>query len=313
MSEFDAKLAIVAAHQHGVFTVRDALALGFSRSQIGRRLDSGTWTPLHAGVYRASAAPRTWRGDLLGACIAAGRSAVASHRAAAALWGLAGGAAIVEITCSRWRRAQRAEIVVHETNKLTVVDRVTIDGIPVTTPERTALDLGAVRSPRTVEIAVDTVLRRELATLGTLQGTIRRLGHQGRNGVGVLRAIVEGIDPSNGRPESEMERRLVQALRELGFPEPVLQYEIRDGARFVARVDAAYPDRRIAIEYDSYAHHTSRAELDRDARRRTTLTALDWLTLTVTARELRDGATNLGTALLAIWFRRQLVPDSGEK
>ena len=52
---------------------------------------------------------------------------------------------------------------------------------------------------------------------------------------------------------------------------PVLQHEVRDGAVLVARVDAAYPDFQIALEYDSYEHHTGRAAAVRDSARRNRL------------------------------------------
>jgi hypothetical protein len=49
-----------------------------------------------------------------------------------------------EITCPRWRRARHDGLVVHETKAFDPVDAMVIDGIPVTTPQRTLLDLGAV-------------------------------------------------------------------------------------------------------------------------------------------------------------------------
>jgi hypothetical protein len=48
-----------------------------------------------------------------------------------------------------------------------------------------------------------------------------------------------------------METLLARALRQNGLPAPVPQFEIFDQGRFVARVDFAYPDERIVIEYDS--------------------------------------------------------------
>ena len=78
-------------------------------------------------------------------------------------------------------------------------------------------------------------------------------------------------------PESVMETRLLQVLRASGLPAPVVQYEVWDGGLFVARVDAAYPDARIAIEYDSDEFHSGRLATKRDRDRRHRLIGAGWL------------------------------------
>jgi very-short-patch-repair endonuclease len=65
---------------------------------------------------------------------------------------------------------------------------------------------------------------------------------------------------------------------------------IRHQGVFVARVDAAYPELRIAIEYDSYEHHTGKLALVRDTDRRNRLLRIGWPTVTFTAADIRrDG------------------------
>ena len=87
-----------------------------------------------------------------------------------------------------------------------------------------------------------------------------------------------------------METKLKQCLRRHAMPAPVFQFVIRVDGRFVARVDAAYPELRIAIEFDSYAHHTGKLALIRDNDRRNQLSSIGWLTVTFTAADLeRDG------------------------
>ncbi|MFI5046146.1 MAG: hypothetical protein ACHQIG_03705 [Acidimicrobiia bacterium] len=83
---------------------------------------------------------------------------------------------------------------------------------------------------------------------------------------------------------------LVDVLLAHGLPEPTRQYVIRDvtGA-FVARVDLAYPELRIAIEYDSYQEHVGKQQLVRDSRRRNAITALGWIVLVGTAEDVRLG------------------------
>ena len=94
-----------------------------------------------------------------------------------------------------------------------------------------------------------------------------------------------------------METRLKRVLREHGLPTPRFQHEVRFDGRFVARVDAAYPELRLAIEYDSYEHHLGRAALVRDSRRRNALVAVGWSVISVTAPDLTSGANPLITAI----------------
>ena len=104
-------LARMAAEHHGTFTIVHARACGFSDATIERRLAAGDWLSCHVGVFHHPAVPRSWRGDLLAACWAGGFRAVASHRSAAALWGLKGGwRHVPEITCPRWRRARHGPL-----------------------------------------------------------------------------------------------------------------------------------------------------------------------------------------------------------
>jgi hypothetical protein len=190
--------------------------------------------------------------------------------------------------------------VVHESKGLVQRDVTVVDAIPVTTIERTLLDLGAVRHPLTVERAVETALRRELTTLLDLRSTVRRLGRSGRNGVGVLRRIIDERDPDRRLTESAMEMRLLQVLRAHGLPEPVTQHEIRDRGRFVARVDAAYPELRIALEYESVDWHTGKAALLRDSARRNAIVAAAWMPVAVTVDDLRSGGDRVCNDILRV-------------
>jgi hypothetical protein len=294
----DAALAQFATEHHGVFTTAHAALLGFTEAQTIYRKETGRWLHQHLGAYYVAGAPPSWKGDLLAACWAGGFRAVASHRSAAALWDLAGGRRpIQEITCPRWRRARHEGLVVHESKAFEPVDAMVIEGIPVTTPERTLLDLGAVCHESIVEMALDAAEKRELVTVASVRATVIRLGRSGRNGVGILRRLLDLDRAGRKPPESEMETLLLQVLRRNGFPEPATQYEIRRAGRFVARVDAAYPQWHIAIEYDSYKHHTGRKAIDRDNCRRNKIVASGWLPVTATAEDLRAGGPVLCAAI----------------
>jgi hypothetical protein len=199
---------------------------------------------------------------------------------------------MLEITCDRGERSFIRGLVVHETKRLMPDDVTTRDGIPVTTVEQTLLGLAAVnvKRPGVVEMAMDNALRRDLTTVGTIRAFVDRKSARGRNGIVLLRNLLNSNDPLAGVPESVKETSLKRLLRRHGFPAPVFQYVIRHEGRFIARVDAAYPDLRIAIEYDSYEHHTGKLALVRDTDRRNQLIRIRWQTVTFTEADLRrDG------------------------
>jgi hypothetical protein len=293
----DLLLAFAEGH-HAVFRGAHARLCGLSKRQIAGRIELGLWRRLYDDVYIAAGAPLTWKGALLAACWAGGFRAAASHRSAAALWNLPGGRqSIVEITCPRWRRARHNGLVVHETKALDGVDIAEVEGIPVTTPERTLLDLGAVRHTSVVEMALDKAENHGLVTGASLQATLNRLAKSGRNGAGTLRCLLERHDQRRRPPESEMETMLIQCLRRNGWPEPVPQHVIRQAGAFVARVDAAYPQWRIAIEYDSDEHHGGHTARYRDHERRLRVIAAGWFPVEALLPDVRSGGTKLCAAL----------------
>jgi hypothetical protein len=105
----------------------------------------------------------------------------------------------------------------------------------------------------------------------------------------------------DGRAESPMETRLRLLLHDAGAPTPIPQYEVRDDdGRFIARVDLAYPQWRIALEYEG-DHHRERAQFRRDIRRANALRQAGWLVLRFTAddvlRRPRDVVDQVAAAI----------------
>jgi very-short-patch-repair endonuclease len=72
------------------------------------------------------------------------------------------------------------------------------------------------------------------------------------------------------------------------LPEPETQYPVYEHGRVIARLDLAYPDRKLAIEADGYRWHAGRARWQSDLARRNRLTALGWRIIHVTWSDLRD-------------------------
>ena len=196
-----------------------------------------------------AATPTSRRQRLLAACLAG--PAVASHRAAAALWGFPGFEdAPIEVSAMRHFRRHAADVVWHESRHLGERSVTAIDGIPITRAARTIVDLGYVVDEATVVSALDDALRRALVTVASVEETLERIGPR-RLGSGVVRAALKRRPADAPVPESVLESRFEQLLTEAGLPAPIRQHEIRDrhGA-LLARVDFAYPDARLAIEVD---------------------------------------------------------------
>lgn len=290
----DIILANLAAQHHGIITDAEIRAVGMTRGQYDFHVRRGAWIRLFEGVYRHASVPSTWESNLFAACLTGGEGTVASHRSAARLFGLAGGTdELFEITCRRWRRSRYAPLVVHETKALAKVDVTVVDGIPVTTVERTLLDLGAVKGPVTVRMAFDRAVSKGLTTWGAVDHTLRRLARSGRPGVTRLREVLALRSPHQPVPESERETLLLELMAQFGLPPAEPQVEVRDAdGRLLARVDAAYPEHQIAIEYDSDQIHTEPDALARDNRRRNLLIAAGWTVIAARNQDITSGGAD---------------------
>jgi hypothetical protein len=285
----DARIARLAATQHGVFSRAQAVAEGAARSFIQHRLAARRWELRHPGIYAVAGTPAAWRQQLMAACLAAGDGARASHRAAGAVWRLPGGSEeIMELSVPKERRVRLRGVLVHRAAGLIPADVTVVDAIPVTTATRTLIDLAAMIPGDTLEEALDDALRRRLTSVPRLRWRLNGLGRRGRPGTGTLRALLEARTGGEAVPESVIETRLLRVLREAGLPAPVCQYEIRDRGRVLARVDAAYPEIRLAIEVDGYRWHSGRARWERDLARRNALTARGWRIIHVTWSDLEN-------------------------
>ncbi|MDQ4097624.1 MAG: hypothetical protein M3144_07135, partial [Actinomycetota bacterium] len=137
--------------------------------------------------------------------------------------------------------------------------------------------------------ALDSALREGLASIPYIE---RRLATQGRKGAAALRALLADRaekGPYESRREAQLARQLVAA----GLPEPVRQHELREGGRVIARFDLAWPEARIAVEFQSYRHHFGRRAWRRDAGRTNEAAAWGWRVFMATDEDLGDNCVSL--------------------
>lgn len=270
---------------------------------------SGRWAQLLPTVFRLVGAPETWRQRAVAVCLHLGPGAVLSHRAAAALRQGPGRRPPppVEVIVSRGRnRAVPADVIVHTTARpLPSEDVTTIDGIPVTSPARTLLDLAAVKPEPLISRALDDAARRGQLKLSRLPVWLDDPVRARHPGAALLRRVVADR-LSHGVTESDLEVEVLALLRTAGFPSPVRQHEIWDQDRLVRRVDLAYPEARIAIEADGFRHHDLRDRFDAERARGNDLEALGWHVLRVTHQHLTEDPQSV-----VRWVKRALADPLG--
>lgn len=166
-------------------------------------------------------------------------------------------------------------------------DITTIEGIPVTKPARTILDLASDEPEEVVARCLDDALRRRHVSLPFLERWLDDPTRKRHRGWRMLRRLVEER-ATFGMTESPLESQFLRLLRDAGLPLPMLQYVVELGGQFVARVDFAYPDKRVAIEIDGFRTHDGRLQFDEERARGNELEALGWHVLRVTAKHLEQ-------------------------
>lgn len=266
MIELDRQLAVVATEQHSLVTLEDVRSAGGTASHAFRRVASGRWHRVADGVYRLAGTPETYAMTVMAATLAAGSGAAASHLCAARLWGLGFVTAPPEVSIPRGRTHRPASIRVHQSTDLDRCSIRLVDGIPVTDPARTLLDLGRYLGSGALRRAVEQARRLELVTWSDLVRCLASHARQGRHGVRRLRLVVSaGIDDDEVT-DTDSELMALSILRERGLPEPVLHHRVYEGDLLLAELDLAYPDRKAALEIDGTVHLDPAVRHKDDAR-----------------------------------------------
>lgn len=160
-------------------------------------------------------------------------------------------------------------------------DVTTRHGLQVTLPLRTAWDLG--RAPDLVDAvtALDAFCRTGMVSAAQL--TARLATTYGERGTRRLERALALMDP---RAESPQESRVRVMLRLAGVPKPVPQFTVIHRGTFVARLDLAWPDDRVGLEYDG-AWHEAPEQRIRDAQRLNRLRHAGWRIIRVTREQMR--------------------------
>ena len=267
----------IATAQGGSISRAQLLSAGLDDDAIDWRARNGWLYREHRGVYLVGHEALAPLAREQAALLAAGENAVISHSSAAVVWSVARHPGPdVHVTLTVGRRRSRLGLIVHRGPELEPHEIRQIQGLPVTSPARTLLDLAAT-GYLDLERAFADAHAQGLVKPYELAAAIERAGP--RRGVRALTALIN--DNASGYTRSQAERLLRRLIREAALPEP------RFNVRFQKyELDAVWPDQRLVLEVDGYSYHGHRAQFESDRRKDLALTAAGYTVIRVTWRQL---------------------------
>lgn len=287
------------------FTHRQAVDLGISREVLRRMVRVGLLRRVLRGVYVDAAADDGLLVRTRAVALVVPATAIVTDRTAAWLHGvdaLRPGDHLVPPPVEVFQPPGRTRVRTAATSggerTLLPHDVEVVHGVRVTTPLRTALDLGRLTRRDHALAALDALLRLGRFGHDELLRDVERF--RGQRGVVQLRELAPLAD---ARAESPGESVLRLRWLDTSLPRPELQVEVRERGLLRARLDLAVPELRLAVEYDGRDWHTSPAQRAHDRQRRDWLTAHGWTVVVLGRREVFDQPH-----LAAVRIRDALVP-----
>ena len=255
----------LATAQHGLATRRQLLQAGVSRHVIDRRVRLGLLRTVHAGVYQIGVirAPHASEKAALLAC----RGGVISHVSAARFWEMlpADSASAIDVILAPNFHARRRPGIRAHRQRVANDEITAIDGIAVTTPARTILDISSNTGARDLERAIACAERHDPDVRDRVNALIHR--YAGTAGTTVLRTVMASVEPA-ALTRSDAEERMLNMIRLSGLPAPEMNCVVRG-----FEVDCYWRQARLAVEVDGFAFHRSRGAFVRDRQRDSALAA----------------------------------------
>lgn len=282
------------------FTWACARQLGISRHRLVSALQQRAVVRLFRNVYARADATLSIEERLRAARHVMSPYAVACDRTAAWIWG---------VDCFEWRELDQPpplETVVlrghRATNRpqvrggsrdLLPRDWVQLQGVRVTRPLRTALDLGCSLNRRPALAVLDAFMREHGITRAQMVRELRR--YRRRRGVVQCRELVSLADP---RAESPGESWMRLEILDAGLAAPEPQWWVVICGVPTYRLDLAYPHARIVIEYDGEEFHSSDEDRAADEARRAWLRQHGWTVIVLDKHSFTDEAIRAWTGEL---------------
>lgn len=251
-------LRSIAETRLGVFTSKEALAVGYRVEDIRAELGTRRWVRLRKGVYIAADdvpttdARRRHLIDGLAVLLSLDEGPVLSHASAARAHDLIVPRAEpsdVRVTAvDQWRRGRGYRVA---RAALPADDVRPWWGFGTTSVARTIVDCAREWSLTHSVIAIDAAIQARKVDRAQLHRAVLAGTHR----VGIAGAA-RALALADGRAESPLETRGRLAMLAAGLPRPELQVEIHDGAGLIGRVDAWYEEAALAVEFDGRVKYT---------------------------------------------------------
>jgi len=298
------KQVSIWAEQHaGLITRERALAFGMSPDQIDRCVMHGILFAVHPGIYRMAGAPQDHYQQLAAACLAVDGLVAVSHRAAGEDWDMDGvPRGHIEVATTRAFSARLKGVTVHWSTDLARHHCVVRNGLLVTNPPRTLVDLGAVCPQWIVELAADSCAARKLAGYASMATMLKEVSRRGRRGAGVLRAVLDArgiLDPAG-----HLSAAVNRMFREYDVVGLVPEYEIYDAnGNFLGRADYADPVVKFALEFDDWQTHSIPADVAYDHERQANIEDAGWTVRRWTSLDVRNRPWHVVAAINRIRSR----------
>lgn len=269
-----------------------------TRQQLDVQVKKGSLVRVWRGVYARK------QPDLLGRLAALdlfmGQGAVASMGTAAALYGFdTENTTAVHVLDPGIRMRSTTGLVVHQRRGAPLQQ---VASRRATAPAWTAVEVARQLSRPRALATLDAALRSRWCTVADLEQAVRE--QRGRRGIKHVRNLLPFAD---GRSESAMESEARLVMIDHGLPTPELQYTIlgANGERW--RVDFAWPEARVAAEYESVEWHAGRAEMLRDKARFAGVQEVGWTIVPIVVDDVRRRPARLAQRIDSHLTRAQLA------
>jgi very-short-patch-repair endonuclease len=280
----------LAAGQHGVVSRRQLLDAGLTSRMVQARVARRQLLPLHRGVYAVGHAQLRPEGRWLAAVLAAGPGAALSHRSAAALHGIRESGGAVDVTTTR--RVNVRGVVIHRATRLDAQDLTTRRGVRTTTVARTLADLA-----KTLTAEQLGKLLREMDRTGRLSAAVVERA-SGRADAALRAALNEHARLATSLTRSELEDRFLALLADHDLPRPLTNHPVCG-----MKVDAVWPQQRLAVELDGWAFHHDRAAFEEDRARSARLAEAGWTPVRFTHAQVVDRSHDVAATLRTLLAR----------
>jgi hypothetical protein len=239
-------------------------------------------TRVYRNVYLRRGVELSAQSRAVAAWLWSGKEAVVAGNSAAALLGAkwVDARAPAELITGRKRPPP---LIITRNETLLAGETVAVNAIPVTSPSRTAFDLGRRPGLQTAVVRIDALARATGVTALDVEVLIHI--HRGARGLKQLRRVLPLVDAGAESPPETRTRLLVIAA---GLPRPHTQIEVlNDWGRVLARIDMGWPEVKVGIEYDGSQHWTDSRIRANDIDRAAELQRRGWILIRVSADLLR--------------------------